>query len=99
MRRIFRLSLHSPHFRRVVQLPAFTGPLRALWGDDIKCLQSMALLKPPGTGEKFYHADQGPPCPARADGSSNLVVDLEEELGRLVGDCRGGVRRRAARGP
>ena len=33
------------------------GIARQLLGDDIKLLQSMALLKPPGTGEKRWHQD------------------------------------------
>lgn len=34
-------------------------PAKHLLGADVKLVQSMALLKPPGTGEKRWHQDQG----------------------------------------
>lgn len=60
VRRVFRLAVHDPHFTTLVAEPRFTDLLAAAWNtEDISVLQSMALLKPPGTGEKFFHADQG----------------------------------------
>ena len=47
VRRVFRLSLHSPHFRQVVGLPCFTELLSTLWGADLKCLQVRGCPPPP----------------------------------------------------
>eukprot|EP01043_Picozoa_sp_COSAG02_P011298 COSAG02_NODE_414_length_22826_cov_9.001364_16_plen_311_part_00 len=58
VRRVFRLAVHDPHFRDLASEPKFTDLLASAWStEDIAVLQSMALLKPPGTGEKFFHAD------------------------------------------
>ena len=59
IRRFFRIAVHDEHFRDLTTSPALVGPLNRLWGSDVSLLQSMALLKPPGTGEKRWHADQG----------------------------------------
>jgi hypothetical protein len=39
------------------------GLTKELLGEDLKLVQSMALLKPPGTGEKRWHQDQGVRAP------------------------------------
>lgn len=58
-RRFFRMAVHDTFFREMTMSPTLVDPLKALWGEDVALLQSMALLKPPGTGEKRWHADQG----------------------------------------
>lgn len=58
VRRVFRLAVHDPFFKDLASKAKFTDLLASAWStDDISVLQSMALLKPPGTGEKFFHAD------------------------------------------
>jgi ectoine hydroxylase-related dioxygenase (phytanoyl-CoA dioxygenase family) len=60
VRRLFRLTHHNSHFRRLVlEDDRMQAPARALLGDDLVVMQSMALLKPPGTSEKRFHQDQG----------------------------------------
>jgi phytanoyl-CoA hydroxylase len=59
IRRFFRMAIHDDFFREFATSPDILGPLKTLWGKDIALLQSMGLLKPPGTGEKRWHADQG----------------------------------------
>lgn len=59
VRRFFRLAVHNDYFRQLTQLPKILAPLKALWGENIAVLQSMALCKPPGAGEKRWHADNG----------------------------------------
>lgn len=74
VRRLFRVCLHDDSFRSVCKDRRLTAPLQRLWssaetrgksssagteGDaGVALLQSMCLLKPPGTGEKRWHADQ-----------------------------------------
>jgi phytanoyl-CoA hydroxylase len=58
VRRVFRLAVHDSHFTSLFSETKFTDLLATAWStEDISVLQSMALLKPPGTGEKFFHAD------------------------------------------
>lgn len=58
VRRVFRLAVHDRFFKDLASEPKFTDLLARAWAtEDIAVLQSMALLKPPGTGEKFFHAD------------------------------------------
>ena len=60
VRRIFRMAVHSAFFARFCTDPRFVAFLQVLWGtEDIALIQSMALMKPPGTGEKRWHQDQG----------------------------------------
>ena len=60
VRRIFRMAVHSAFFARFCKDPRFVAFLQVLWGtEDIALIQSMALMKPPGTGEKRWHQDQG----------------------------------------
>lgn len=59
IRRFFRLAVHDDHFRNLTTCSDLLYPLQEMWGPDIILLQSMGLLKPPGTGEKRWHADQG----------------------------------------
>jgi hypothetical protein len=59
IRRFFRMAVHDEFFEKFATSPQLLGPLKTLWGNDIALLQSMGLLKPPGTGEKRWHADQG----------------------------------------
>eukprot|EP01048_Picozoa_sp_COSAG05_P028005 COSAG05_NODE_8460_length_702_cov_0.601990_1_plen_190_part_10 len=55
VRRIFRLATHSEFFRCLLienrSLLEFT---KVALGQNLKLIQSMALLKPPGTGEKRW---------------------------------------------
>jgi hypothetical protein len=61
VRRLFRLATNNKAFRRLVlEDERLLAPARAFLGsDDLVLMQSMALLKPPGTGEKRFHQDQG----------------------------------------
>jgi len=60
VRRLFHLATNEQFFRRLIaddeDLLGFTT---GVLGEDLKLVQSMALLKPPGTGEKRWHQDQG----------------------------------------
>lgn len=63
VRRLFRLATNNKVFRRLVlEDERLLAPARAILGDDLVLIQSMALLKPPGTGEKRFHQDQGEYC-------------------------------------
>eukprot|EP01043_Picozoa_sp_COSAG02_P003101 COSAG02_NODE_74_length_41878_cov_9.737954_12_plen_439_part_00 len=60
VRRIFRLATHSDFFRRLlVDDSTVLDFTKSALGPDLKLVQSMALLKPPGTGEKRWHQDTG----------------------------------------
>jgi hypothetical protein len=64
VRRLFRIATHEEVFRRrIVEDEDLLGLTKALLGEDLKLVQSMALLKPPGTGEKRWHQDQGVRAP------------------------------------
>lgn len=60
VRRLFRLSRNNEHFAQLALRDRRTTEV-AQWfcGADVKLVQSLALLKPPGTGEKRWHQDQG----------------------------------------
>eukprot|EP00039_Didymoeca_costata_P003613 m.68706 g.68706 ORF g.68706 m.68706 type:complete len:372 (-) comp11991_c0_seq3:190-1305(-) len=61
VRRLFRLASFSKPFKELVAeegKPAVEFAKKVL-GPDVKLVQSMALLKPPGSGEKRWHQDQG----------------------------------------
>ena len=58
VRRLFHLATHSEIFRRLmVEDDSLLDFTTALLGPDLKLVQSMALLKPPGTGEKRWHQE------------------------------------------
>ena len=59
VRRLFRLATHSEFFRRLLIDETLVDFTKAALGPDLKLIQSMALLKPPGTGEKRWHQDTG----------------------------------------
>eukprot|EP01043_Picozoa_sp_COSAG02_P059103 COSAG02_NODE_7469_length_2998_cov_4.744740_2_plen_411_part_00 len=59
VRRLFRLATHSEFFRRLLIDETLLDFTKAALGPDLKLIQSMALLKPPGTGEKRWHQDTG----------------------------------------
>ena len=60
VRRLFRLATHSEFFRRLLTAhSALLEFTKAVLGPNLKLIQSMALLKPPGTGEKRWHQDTG----------------------------------------
>ena len=60
VRRLFRLATHSEFFRRLlIANSALLKFTKAVLGPNLKLIQSMALLKPPGTGEKRWHQDTG----------------------------------------
>lgn len=59
VRRLFRLAVHNSFFRQLCGDERLVGFLRSLWGEDVALIQSMALMKPPKTGEKRWHQDQG----------------------------------------
>jgi ectoine hydroxylase-related dioxygenase (phytanoyl-CoA dioxygenase family) len=59
VRRLFRISVHLDYFKRLASHPKMLAISRQLLGDNVKLLQSMALLKPPGTAEKRWHQDNG----------------------------------------
>jgi len=60
VRRLFRIASHNASFRRLCLTDErIVSPVRCILGNDLKLVQSMALLKPPGTGEKRWHQDQG----------------------------------------
>jgi len=68
VRRLFRVAVHDDYFRALCMDKRLTKPLQSIWTRDedekvtesmgVALLQSMCLLKPPGTGEKRWHADQ-----------------------------------------
>jgi len=66
VRRLFRVSRHVDAFRRVAQDERLLAPLRehlvpagsGPGESGVALLQSMCLLKPPGSGEKSWHQDQ-----------------------------------------
>ena len=58
VRRLFRMAVHDAFFARFAKDPRFVDFLARLWGPNVALLQSMALMKPPKTGEKRFHQDQ-----------------------------------------
>lgn len=64
VRRLFRLAVHDrEHFRPLARDERWTELLSHLWGTpDIAVLQSMALLKPPGTVSVPARLRPPPPC-------------------------------------
>ena len=58
IRRLFRMAVHDAFFAAFAKDGRFVDFLKALWGPDVALLQSMALMKPPGSGEKRFHQDQ-----------------------------------------
>eukprot|EP00041_Stephanoeca_diplocostata_P029759 m.886487 g.886487 ORF g.886487 m.886487 type:complete len:347 (-) comp23625_c0_seq13:2324-3364(-) len=60
VRRLFHLATNNTYFRKLcLEDNRILGPPRAMFGNDLKLVQSMALLKPPGSAEKRWHQDQG----------------------------------------
>eukprot|EP00051_Salpingoeca_urceolata_P033757 m.22140 g.22140 ORF g.22140 m.22140 type:complete len:428 (+) comp6699_c0_seq1:42-1325(+) len=60
VRRLFRIATNNTVFRTLcLEDERLVAPARHMLGSDLKLVQSMALLKPPGTGEKRWHQDQG----------------------------------------
>eukprot|EP00755_Sulcionema_specki_P017421 Sspe_Gene.64344::Locus_37914_Transcript_1_1_Confidence_1.000_Length_1360::g.64344::m.64344/K00477/PHYH; phytanoyl-CoA hydroxylase len=60
VRRLFRIAVHVPFFTNLARDSRFTSFFRAAFETPcLKLLQSMCLLKPPGTGEKRWHQDNG----------------------------------------
>eukprot|EP00038_Savillea_parva_P001119 m.101525 g.101525 ORF g.101525 m.101525 type:complete len:342 (+) comp10396_c0_seq1:353-1378(+) len=60
VRRLFRIATNNEMMRRYcVEDARLLAPARAVLGDDLVLIQSMGLLKPPKTGEKRFHQDQG----------------------------------------
>lgn len=60
VRRLFRLHTHNSTFRALIRSEKMVGPAKRVLGtEELVLIQSMALLKPPGTGEKRFHQDQG----------------------------------------
>ena len=58
VRRLFRMAVHDAFFARFAKDARFVDFLARLWGPNVALLQSMALMKPPKTGEKRFHQDQ-----------------------------------------
>ncbi len=57
------LALHFPHkmstrFRAAMRHPALLAPLAALIGPDVKAMQSMLFIKPPGKPGQAWHQDE-----------------------------------------
>ena len=52
IRRLFRMCVHNEYFARFCCHPKIVSMVTELLGPDVKLLQSMSLLKPPGKG---YH--------------------------------------------
>lgn len=48
IRRLFRMSVHNQYFRELSQHPKIVSMISELIGPNVKLLQSMSLLKPPG---------------------------------------------------
>ena len=48
IRRLFRMAVHNEYFANLCRHPKIVSMITQLLGPDIKLLQSMALLKPPG---------------------------------------------------
>ena len=48
IRRLFRMSVHNQYFRDLSQRPKIVSMISELIGSNVKLLQSMSLLKPPG---------------------------------------------------
>lgn len=60
VRRLFRIYTHNQKFRELILSKKMMAPAKAvLETDQLVLVQSMALLKPPGTAEKRFHQDQG----------------------------------------
>eukprot|EP00040_Diaphanoeca_grandis_P022003 m.117709 g.117709 ORF g.117709 m.117709 type:complete len:356 (+) comp28598_c0_seq1:358-1425(+) len=60
VRRLFHIATHNSHFRQLcLENERIVAPMKAVLGPNLKLVQSMALLKPPGGGEKRWHQDQG----------------------------------------
>jgi ectoine hydroxylase-related dioxygenase (phytanoyl-CoA dioxygenase family) len=87
--RLFRIATHEPVFHRLCTSDqAVLSFMKRLLGDDLKLVQSMALLKPPGTGEKRWHQDQ---AVFRLTPNSGAVRGLRlMKLKRQMGACRCG---------
>jgi phytanoyl-CoA hydroxylase len=52
------MAVHDAFFARFAKDARFVDFLARLWGPNVALLQSMALMKPPKTGEKRFHQDQ-----------------------------------------
>jgi len=48
----------SPHFRAALHAPAVVAVLTALIGPDVKAIQSMLFIKPPGKPGQAWHQDE-----------------------------------------
>jgi ectoine hydroxylase-related dioxygenase (phytanoyl-CoA dioxygenase family) len=57
IRRLFRMAIHEQYFTEFCRHPKIVSMITKLLGPDIKLLQSMSLLKPPGSGQKTWHQD------------------------------------------
>jgi len=57
IRRFFRMAVHDEFFKNLASHPKLVAIAKSLVGEDVKLLQSMALVKPPGTGQKRWHQD------------------------------------------
>eukprot|EP00117_Sycon_ciliatum_P017392 scpid95453/ scgid5066/ Phytanoyl-CoA dioxygenase domain-containing protein 1 len=57
VRKLYRMTTTSSFFERQARHEKLVKACQQLVGKDIRLLQSMALLKPPGTAEKRWHQD------------------------------------------
>jgi len=57
IRRFFRMAVHDEFFKNLASHPKLVAIAKLLVGEDLMLLQSMALVKPPGTGQKRWHQD------------------------------------------
>jgi len=62
VRRYFRMAVHDRFFAELARHPKMVKFSKAIVGDDIKLIQSMALCKPPGSGAKRWHQDNAYFC-------------------------------------
>ena len=53
VRKLFRMAVYTEYFARLSRHPKTVAVMTQLLGPDIKLLQSMALLKPPGNMHKL----------------------------------------------
>jgi ectoine hydroxylase-related dioxygenase (phytanoyl-CoA dioxygenase family) len=51
------MAIHEQYFTEFCRHPKIVSMITKLLGPDIKLLQSMSLLKPPGSGQKTWHQD------------------------------------------
>ena len=52
VRKLYRMAIHTDFFAKQCCHPRIMSIMRELLGNDIKLLQSMSLLKPPGNNNR-----------------------------------------------